>query len=86
MRALETGRYMLRATNSGVTAIIDEKGVVRSWLPKFTEGLLSGSAQPFTGATPFVHWGNAPALLLCCLMLAVSALPRWRRRERKPPA
>ncbi len=85
MRAMETGRYMLRATNSGVTAIIDEKGVVRSRLPKFTEGLLNGSAQAFAGATPFVRWGNGPALALCWLMLAAGALLARRRTAPEAP-
>lgn len=79
MRAIETGRYMLRATNSGVTAIIDERGRVAARLPKFTEGLLQGSAQPFTGSTPFVRWGDWAAVALCVLMLAAAALASARR-------
>lgn len=64
MRALETGRMMLRATNTGLTAIIDEKGRILASLPPFTSGSLTGSIQGYTGSTPYVRWGNAPVLLL----------------------
>ena len=77
-RALETGRAMLRATNTGVTAFIDEHGRLQSVLPVFTAGVLEGRAQGFTGATPFVRLGNAPVLVLA---LGVTALAFWRGRR-----
>jgi apolipoprotein N-acyltransferase len=64
MRALETGRMMLRATNTGVTAIIDTRGHVLASLPPFTAGSLSGKIQGYAGSTPYVRWGNAPVLAL----------------------
>ena len=64
MRALETGRMMLRATNTGVTAIIDARGRVLASLPLFTTGSLSGEIQGYAGSTPYVRWGNAPVLAL----------------------
>ena len=64
MRALETGRMMLRATNTGVTAIIDARGRVLASLPLFTTGSLSGEIQGYAGSTPYVRWGNAPVLVL----------------------
>lgn len=64
MRALETGRMMLRATNTGVTAIIDAKGHVLASLPPFITGSLSGKIQGYVGSTPYVRWGNAPVLAL----------------------
>ena len=64
MRALETGRMMLRATNTGLTAIIDEKGRILASLPPFTAGSLSGEIQGYAGSTPYVRWGNAPVLAL----------------------
>jgi apolipoprotein N-acyltransferase len=60
MRALESGRYMLRATNTGVTAIIDQKGRVVSALPEFTTATLQGQVQGYTGMTPYARWGNWP--------------------------
>jgi apolipoprotein N-acyltransferase len=79
MRSLETARYMLRATNTGVTAIIDERGRVRSRLPQFVEGALQGEAQGFSGATPYVRWANAPVVALCALSLALAG---WLARRR----
>ncbi|MBE0625422.1 MAG: apolipoprotein N-acyltransferase [Burkholderiales bacterium] len=67
LRALETGRTMLRATNTGMTAIIDHRGRITAVLPPFTEGTLSGSAQGRSGATPYVRWGDTPLVLLALL-------------------
>ncbi|BCB25633.1 apolipoprotein N-acyltransferase [Sulfurimicrobium lacus] len=72
MRALETGRFMLRATNTGVTAIIDQRGQVTQLAPVFTATVLEGSAQGFAGATPYVRFGNLPLLLLLALLLAMA--------------
>ncbi|MHB8847040.1 MAG: apolipoprotein N-acyltransferase [Burkholderiales bacterium] len=77
MRALESGRYMLRATNTGVTAIINTHGIVLAHLPVFTRGVLDGRAQGYAGSTPFVLWGNKMALLLAGLML----LAEFRRKK-----
>jgi apolipoprotein N-acyltransferase len=75
MRALETGRYMLRATNTGVSAIINERGVVLQQADVFTTTTLNGMVQGYTGATPYVRFGNSLVLgfvglsLFICLML-----------------
>lgn len=78
MRALETGRYMLRATNTGVTAIIDQKGRVLSSLPEFEAGTLEGLAQGYAGLTPYARWGNLPVLIWIALALSVAGF--FRRR------
>tara|TARA_Y100001934_G_C12375193_1_gene788777 strand:- start:2412 stop:3959 length:1548 start_codon:yes stop_codon:yes gene_type:complete len=62
MRALETGRYMLRATNTGVSAIINERGVVIQQADIFKETILHGLVQGYTGSTPFVFFGNSLVL------------------------
>ena len=77
MRALETGRYMLRATNTGVTAVIGPDGRVKAAAPEFTQTTLSHNVPGMRGATPFVRWGNLAALLLCVLAAGVA----WRYRE-----
>ena len=69
MRALETGRWMLRATNTGVTAAIDETGRVVSSLPQFTMAALAASPVPRVGATPYVRWGNGATLLLIAVAI-----------------
>jgi apolipoprotein N-acyltransferase len=79
MRALETGRWMVRATNTGATAAIDETGHVVSRLPEFTVGTLVAEVTPRTGATPYVRWGNGPALMLAFALGLLAAAPRFRR-------
>jgi apolipoprotein N-acyltransferase len=76
MRAVESGRYVLRATNTGVTAIIDHKGRVRSALPEFVAGTLEGVVQGYSGATPYVRWGNAPVLAGLGVALLLAAVRR----------
>ena len=79
MRALETQHPMLRATNTGVTAIIDAHGKVTAALPTLTAGVLEGTAQGYEGRTPFIRYGNAPALAASALMLLLAvALARLR--------
>ena len=69
MRALETGRMMLRATNTGVTSIIGADGSIQQMLPQHQEGVLTGMVQGYSGSTPYVRWGNAAVLLVLSLML-----------------
>ena len=70
MRALETGRYMLRATNNGVTAIIGPDGSVIKRLPQFTRGVLTGEVYARRGLTPVMQYGTLPALILSILIVA----------------
>ena len=76
MRALETGRWMVRSTNTGVTAAIDERGRVVSRLPAFTTGALVAQVTPREGRTPYAFWGNLPALLLAATLAVWSRAPR----------
>ncbi|MEP7157170.1 MAG: apolipoprotein N-acyltransferase [Betaproteobacteria bacterium] len=76
MRAMETGRWMLRATNTGATAAINEKGVVLKSLPGFTRGVLEVDAQPLKGATPYSRWRDTPVLLILIACLLLSYLLR----------
>lgn len=73
MRALETGRPVVRATNTGATAAIDAKGRVTSRLPWFTHGTLVAEVTPMQGMTPYARWGNAPAVVLALGLLAWAA-------------
>lgn len=78
-RALETGRTMLRSTNTGMTAIIRPDGAVDAIAAPFTRQVLLGYAQGRTGLTPYMRYGNWPVLLLSALMLCAPLLV-WRRR------
>jgi apolipoprotein N-acyltransferase len=77
MRALETGRWMVRSTNTGVTAVIDPLGRVASRLPQFTQATLVQRVEPRTGMTPYARFGNVPAIVLA-LALAVFVARRAR--------
>ena len=79
MRALESGRMMLRATNTGVTSIIGADGRIQAMLPQHEEGVLSGMVQGYAGSTPYVWWGNNAILVLIGLMLV--AVRGLRNRE-----
>ena len=86
MRALETGRMMLRATNTGLTALIDAKGEMLAHLPPFTTGVLQGTVIGYTGSTPYVRWGNWPVLVIGWLSLALAILEhgaRWINLKRR---
>lgn len=78
MRALETGRMLMRATNTGVTSIIGVDGRILQQLPQHRQGVLTGSAQGYRGATPYVRWGNGAVLVLLVAMSGYA----WRRRRR----
>lgn len=69
MRALETGRYLVRATNTGVSAIIDQKGSVIKQIPQFEETTLTATIFTYSGATPYVKLGNLPIIIFCFIMV-----------------
>ena len=81
LRALETGRTMLRATNTGMTAAVLPDGSVLAALPGFTEAVLTVQVQGYSGLTPYARWGNALALLLA-LGALLPVLLDWRRKRR----
>lgn len=62
-RALETGRMMLRSTNTGATAAIDQHGYVIAHAPHDTTTTLNVIAQGYSGTTPYVLWGNWPFII-----------------------
>lgn len=68
-RALETGRMLLRATNTGATAIIDTKGQLINHAPHFKTTVLNGFAQTHQGTTPYVRFGNGLFLGICAFLL-----------------
>jgi apolipoprotein N-acyltransferase len=78
LRSLETGLPALRATNTGITAVLGSDGKILAELPEFTQGILKSTIQAYSGKTPYVTWGNAPILSLSCLLL-ILGLIRQRR-------
>ena len=74
MRALENGRWFIRATNTGVTAIIDHQGRIVKRAPQFERTVLRGDIQARVGNTPFMRMGNYPILIIIALLLLLSYL------------
>ena len=74
MRARELGRHMVRATNNGISALIDERGAITATVPQFTATVLQGEVRLFEGSTPFARWGSWPVLLLSIAVLMAAAL------------
>jgi apolipoprotein N-acyltransferase len=82
MRALETGRDLMRATTNGISAIIDAKGALQATTPQFKTATLTGNVQPRGGATPYVLWGNGPVIGLCLCMFAIGkSYQRFKGKE-----
>ncbi len=69
MRALETGRMLVRATTNGISAVIDHHGKILAQSPQFKPYVLTYSVHPRTGATPYVRWGNWPVISFSFLLL-----------------
>lgn len=76
MRALESGRYLLRATNTGLTAIVNEKGRLVKQAAMFERLSLRGELVPMQGVTPFVRGGASGILILMLVLLVLAFLKR----------
>jgi apolipoprotein N-acyltransferase len=85
LRALELGRPMLRATNTGATAVINHRGEVTHRLARLTRGRLEAVVEGRSGSTPFARWagrwGLWPAWVACLTVVALLASRRPRRRR-----
>ena len=78
LRAIETGRPMLRATNTGATAVIDPRGRVIAQAPFNRATTLDADVQGYEGTTPYVRFGDTPLLVWLALLLAAAAVLRRR--------
>jgi len=81
MRAMETGRFLLRSTNTGVTAVISPKGEIINQAPLFQEVALTGTITPMGGMTPYAKWGDKPVIGLMVILLL--GLMGWGKRGRQ---
>lgn len=79
MRALESGRFLLRATNTGITAIIGPDGRIRERGPQFETTVVRGEIEPRSGATPYVRFGNWPVVIGAVLVVLASVWFRGRK-------
>lgn len=77
LRARETGRYLLRATNTGITAVIDPRGRIVARAPQFQTAVIHADITPRSGATPYVRFGDWPVVAFTFLgLLMVMATKR----------
>jgi apolipoprotein N-acyltransferase len=89
LRAMELGRPMLRATNTGATAVVDQLGVVTHQLPRLTIGRLEATVQGRSGLTPYARWASAwglwPVWILCGGVLLLALLAQLLRHTIAAP-
>lgn len=78
MRALEAGRWMIRATNNGVTALIDPTGHITERIPQFERGVMYGDVVPMHGLTPYLRWRSWPLTGLALVLLGCALVLRRR--------
>ena len=79
MRALEAGRWMIRATNNGVTVLIDPFGRITEQVPAFEQTVLYGEVSPMQGLTPYLRWRSWPLIVVCVSLLAWALCRRKAR-------
>nr|WP_086941189.1 apolipoprotein N-acyltransferase [Thaumasiovibrio occultus] len=81
MRAIEFGRPMIRATNTGISALIDYRGQITATIPQFEQATLRGMVQPMTGTTPFNRYGSLPLWLFVAFgLMSLTFLQRAANR------
>jgi apolipoprotein N-acyltransferase len=83
MRAVEVGRYMLRATNTGATAIIRPDGSIQAQAPLFEQTTLSGEITAMKGVTPYVMWGDSFMAGFMFLQLIMVGVVGYAARQKQ---
>ena len=79
MRAIENGRYLVRAANTGISGIVDPYGRVVMSSAIYQPAVLVGEARLLTGATPYALVGDVFAYASAVLTLALLLMARWQR-------
>jgi apolipoprotein N-acyltransferase len=74
MRALEAGRWMIRATNNGVTGLINPFGQITEQIPQFERGILYGEVVPMHNLTPYLQWRSWPLIIVCLILFGWALL------------
>ncbi len=81
MRALETGRWIIRSTNNGISALISPDGAISTTIPQYKQAVMVGQVRRMQGLTPYQTWGITPLQVLIGLMLLSGLLTAPRRRQ-----
>ncbi|MFM8330159.1 MAG: apolipoprotein N-acyltransferase [Candidatus Methylumidiphilus sp.] len=87
MRAVEAGRWLLRSTNSGITAAISPEGEIVGQAPLFQQAAVVAVITPMSGATPYVWWGDWAIIgVLAGLLVLLKIRPSRTVSENSPLA
>ncbi|WP_368259863.1 nitrilase-related carbon-nitrogen hydrolase, partial [Clostridium paraputrificum] len=74
LRAIEFNRYILTSANTGISAVIDNKGKILNTVPQSTSGYITGTANLIDNRTLYSYWGNIPILALCISIISFQFL------------
>lgn len=83
IRAIESGRYILRATNTGISAIIAPDGSIQNTMPWWQKGIVIGHYQPLSHITLYQQWGDTPILTLVFFLLILGGYQRWQHQRKR---
>ena len=81
MRALENGRWLLRATNNGISAVVNERGAVQAKLPQSEAAVLRSEFAVVSGTTPYTTFGDWPVFAFALIMLLTALSPLGHSRQ-----
>lgn len=84
-RALEAGRYLLRATNTGISGIVNQRGQILRTMPAYEQGVVTGEMMVLSGTTPYVKYGNYLVVTSSFLLLLLSSVFVFIRRDKQLP-
>lgn len=79
VRAKEHGRYLVRATNNGVTAIVNDNGDTVVSMPQFKAGNVVGEVSLMRGSTPYNRVGDNPTVVMMLILLGCTIAARLRK-------
>jgi len=81
MRALELGKPLIRATNTGISVFIDAKGNIEAQAPQFEETTLTYKMVPTEGKTPYAALGNLPIYVLSLIFVLLRGFTTLLKRR-----
>ncbi|UTW02973.1 apolipoprotein N-acyltransferase [Amphritea atlantica] len=81
MRALETGRWLIRSTNNGISALVGPDGKISATVPQYEQAVMRGEVQRMAGLTPYQEWGIKPLQVVTALMLLFGLVSAPGSRE-----
>ena len=79
--SLQTGRYQVVANNDGLSSIIDSGGNIAASLSPFVAGILESNLYSAIGSTPWLYFGDMPALFLIIVIVILVIFLHIPRRE-----